>query len=286
MRTLALIKKYKLDLTLTLILCIAAVALAVFAHGMVKWYTAQVAMISPLVFAAAILAALTLVGVAGRASWLPSVLRVLLSSAAMVLVAPTLFLELEKVVAPVEWWRGTTPAEVVQLISTDKDSDRIRAWSRILTLPKEDKDTVAADLVPMLLGTDSHAEHSAALTLEVSLRKHTLAAMAAMREDLRNYLVATSQHQVPGDRERRAGAFARNFIGSNLTAVRKALAKNKRKYLPDGGLEALFLALAADPGTGRLYLEELARHGDQTEKPLAEMVMQLAAIPQPTFESH
>jgi hypothetical protein len=281
-----LIRKYKWDLVLTAFFSALAIALAVFAHGQVKWYTGEVAMISPLIFAALILLALTLVGVAGQASWLTRVLRVLLTSAAIVLVAPTLFLELEKLVAPIEWGRGTTPEQVVDLIKTDRDSDRIRAWARILTIPKEKKDEVAAALAPILLGTDGPAQHSAALTLEVSLRKHTLAAMAAMRTDLREYLEAVGKHAEVNDRERRAGEFAREFIGSNLTAVRKALSKSKRKYLPEGGLEALVLALATDPGTGRLYLEELARHGDQTEKPLAEQVMRLAAIPSPAVKSH
>ncbi|MBM4250747.1 MAG: hypothetical protein FJ146_02125 [Deltaproteobacteria bacterium] len=286
MKASDLIRKYKWDLILIAIFSAIAIALAILAHGQVKWYTGQVAMVSPLIFAALILLGLTLVGVAGSARWFPRVLRVLLTSAAVVLVAPTLFLELEKLVAPIEWGRGTTPAAVVDLIKTDCDSDRIRAWARILTLPKEQKDDVAAALAPVLLGTDAKAQHSAALTLQVSLRKHTLAAMAAMRSDLREYLATVAQHGELSERERRAGSFARDFIGSNLTAVRKALSKNKRKYLPEGGLEALFLALAADPGTGRLYLEELARHGDQTEKPLAETVMRLAAIPLPTAASH
>ena len=272
------LKKYRWDLLLITASSVAAVVLAVSEHGKVKWYTSDVAMIAPLVFAGALLLTLTLVGMAGRARWLGEALRVLLVAALVALIAPTAFLEVEKAVAPYEWLRGTDVPTVIKWIAADDNSERIHAWARILTLSKTDKEAVARGLAPLILGNDESARHSAGLTLEVSLRKHCLATLAAMRGELRSYLAAKAAGSTATESAQRAGQFSKSFVQNNLVAVRKALSKSKRQYLPEGGLEALFLSLATDDQLGPLYLRELAIHGDNTEKALAQSVMQLAAI--------
>ena len=273
----AILKKYKLDLVLILSSSIATAVLAIVAHGSVKQYTSQIAMIAPLVFAGALLLAMTLVGVFGNARWLGSAIHALLLVALLALFAPATFLEVEKFIAPYEWWRATPTKTVVNWITTDRDDDRIHAWARILTLSKQEKDEIAKAMAPLLLSNDSRARHSAELTLQVPLRQHSLATLVALRGELREFLMAQVSGSEPSESAKRTGEFASAFVRSNVGSIHKALQRDKRPYLPEGALEALFLALATEHQIGPLYLGELARHGDTTEKSLAESVLQLAS---------
>ena len=205
-------------------------------------------------------------------------MRLLADTALIALVAPAAFLKVETILAPYEWYVGAKPAQVTAWIASDRDWDRLQAWARLVTMPRSDKEEVAKALAPLLLGHDEAARHSALLTLGVPLRQFSLAALTSLRPELEAYLRARAAGTQPSFEAEHAGLFAEAFVRKNVGSIHKALDKDKRALLPDGGLGALFLALATEPTIGPIYLGELERHGDEVEKPLAQSVLHLAAI--------
>ena len=278
MRGLQLIKKYQWDLATTFALAAVAALLGVFAHGLLKPYSAQIAMAAPLIFTIAVLSLLTVVCTSPRSKWGRGLIRLFVDLAVMGLLVPMAFLKIETLVAPIAWYRGANVDQVVAWIASDQDQARLMAWSRLVTMPRADKEAVARSLAPLLVGTDAGARHSAELTLTVPLRQFSLTALTVLTADLKDYLVARAETKAAPSQARLAGEFAADFVGKNVGSIHKALDRDKRALLPAGGLEALFLALATEPTIGPIYLRELALHGDATEKPLAESVIQMAAI--------
>lgn len=278
MRGLQLIKKYQWDLATLAALAAVAALLGVFAHGLLKPYSAQIAMAAPLIFTIAVLSLLTVVCTSPRSKWGKRLMRLLVDLAVMGLLVPMAFLKIETLVAPIAWYRGAKVDQVVAWIASDQDQARLMAWSRLVTMPRADKEAVARSLAPLLVGTDAGARHSAELTLNVPLRQFSLTALTVLTADLKDYLVARAETKAAPSEARLAGEFAADFVGKNVGSIHKALDRDKRALLPVGGLEALFLALATEPTIGPIYLRELALHGDATEQPLAESVIQMAAI--------
>jgi len=278
MRGLQLIKKYQWDLATFATFASVAALLGVFAHGLLKPYSAQIAMAAPLIFTIAVLSLLTVVCTSPRSKWGRRLMRLFVDLAVMGLLVPMAFLKIETLVAPIAWYRGAKVDQVVAWIASDQDQARLLAWSRLVTMPRADKEAVARSLAPLLVGADAGARHSAELTLNVPLRQFSLTALTVLTADLKDYLVARAETKAAPKEARLAGEFAAEFVGKNVGSIHKALDRDKRALLPAGGLEALFLALATEPTIGPIYLRELALHGDATEKPLAESVIQMAAI--------
>jgi len=284
MRGLHLLKKYQWDLFIVAAAACCAASLGVFAHGLLKPFSAQIAMAAPLVFTIAVLALLTVICTSPRSKLGKWLMRICVDLAVMGLLVPMAFLKIESLVAPYAWYLGAKPDQVVAWIASDQDLPRLAAWSRLLSMPRADKEVVAKALAKMLVGSSDHARRSAELTLNVPLRQFSLTALTVLTADLKTYLAARAQTQAAPSEAQRAGAFAAEFVGKNVGSIHKALDRDKRDLLPAGGLEALFLALATEPTIGPIYLRELALHGDATQKPLAESVLQLAAIGAATGE--
>ena len=278
MRGLQLIKKYQWDLAFAFAFAAVAALLGVFAHGLLKPFSAQIAMAAPLIFTIAVLSLLTVVCTSPRSKWGKRLMRLFVDLAVMGLLVPRAFLKIETLVAPLAWYRGATVDQVVAWIASDQDQARLMAWSRLVTMPRADKEAVARSLAPLLVGADESARRSAELTLNVPLRQFSLTALTVLTADLKDYLLARAETRAAPSEARLAGEFAAEFVGKNVGSIHKALDRDKRALLPAGGLEALFLALATEPTIGPIYLRELALHGDATEKPLAESVIQMAAI--------
>ncbi len=247
-------------------------------HGDIKLYTSAVATLAPLVFAASVLLMLTIVGINPHATIAKKALRGLVFIALASLVLPSVFLKSEYILAPIEYVKKTSTSEVLAKIATDDNFERAKAWSRIITLPKEGKDEVALGLVPMLLGADEKAKHSADVTLKVVLRKHTLTALTGFIPYLKSGLSKQAAGLALNADEALALAFGEHFVQNNIGSILKALSPKKRDLLPKNGLEALFLALATEKTVGPGYLTELSLKGDAQEKPTAQAVVKLAGI--------
>lgn len=268
---LAFVKKYIIDISVIVISCIVLFGLTVLNHGLIKPYTREVATISPLVFAFASLALLGTVGLGARWPWLK---RLTFDLAIASLFVPLAMLKAEMVIMPLEYFHGAGVEEVTQRIASNDDSARYRAWARLVTMDKEQKDDVARQVAGLLMADDPGTRSSARLTLDVALRKNLMAALTTLSPDLKTYLAGTSSG-AEKHRADLAGAFAQDFVESNVTAIRKAIDPKERIKLPAGSLEALVLALAADDKLGAPFLRGVAESNDPVLQPLATEALKL-----------
>ena len=258
----AFLVRHRLELSLALGTTLGGLGLGYYWHGDLKSWTPTVATVAPLLFTTAVLALLALAALGRRDS--RSVARVRRLSclvALLALLGPAAFLKVETLFAASEWRQQTPAAVVVDRIATDRDPDRVRAWARLLTLPVSDRDEVARQLAPLLVGDDAGARHSAALTLAVPLRRHTITVLIALAPELEVALRQGADGDAPL-RAARAATFARDFVKDNAGAIRRALEPSHRAGLPNGAVRALMVTLAACPGLGHAYLDIYAKSED------------------------
>jgi hypothetical protein len=268
---LHLARKYFFDISLIALSCAIVFGVTVAQHGVVKPYTRELATVAPLVFAFASLALLAVIGLGAKR---PLVKRLAFDLSVASLFIPLAMLKAEMAIMPAEYFHGAGVEEVTERIASNDDFKRYRAWARLVTMSKDDKDEVARRVAALLTSDDAGARASARLTLDVALRKHLMAALTTLSPTLEHYLAGTGDAR---DREHAelAGEFARDFVEGNVTAIRKAIDPKQRMKLPPGGLEALVLALAADDELGEPFLRDLALSQDEELKPLAANALKL-----------
>jgi hypothetical protein len=269
--------RYKIDIALIATGALIAGAFGLFEHGELKSYTKSVAGIAPLIFASIILLLVPIVGARRGLARSRAFKRVMVDVAIAAVVIPCGFLKIETALAPFELIAGTTPAEVTQRIASGDNVQQARAWARLLTLSREDKNGIAKDLAPLLLSDNEATRASASLTLDIVMRKHILVTLATLAPELRAYLEA------PGadPRAERAAAFAHHFVKDNLSGIRKALEPDSRAELPPHGLEALLLALAVDEPYGHVFLRAIVDRGDAPLQTLTlDLLKQVAIAPE------
>ncbi len=266
-----LFKKFIIDISVIALACAAVFAVTVLYHGEVKPYTRELATVAPLTFAFSALALLATIGLGARR---PLIKRLSFDLAVASLFIPLAMLKAETPMIPFEYFHGAGVEDVTARIASNNDLERYRAWARLVTMTKEERDEVAGRAAGLLTADDSGTRHSARLTLDVALRKHLMAALITLSPDLRAFLTKTGS-EPDMHRAALAGAFARDFVEGNVTAIRKAIDPKQRKKLPAGGLEALVLALAADDRLGEPFLRDLALSNDDELKPLAVKALAL-----------
>ena len=130
----------------------------------------------------------------------------------------------------------------------------------------------------LLTSDDPKARLSANLTLDYALRRHAITTLIAMAPELKSYAEAKGAGLPPNVRAARAGEFASIFVESGYKSVLKALEPANRENLPQGGVDALFLALATNDPIGILFLKGFAEQGDDELKAKAIETLQLVTF--------
>jgi hypothetical protein len=267
------LRRYRTDIIVSVLLVLAALVVGIAAHDMVKPFTREIATFAPIVFSVALFGVLGVACVTKRGQLVP-VKRFLINLCVVSLFVPAAALKVETLAAPYEAMLGSGPEVVTARIAAGDNFDRYRAWARLVSMSREERDVVAYSLARQLASGDPDARASAELTLEIALRRHTLKALSGLTPELQAY--ALKQERSPGVEQ--AAAYAQNFVENNTASIRKALEPKRRKQLPEGGLEALLWALAADEPIGHYYLRQIAAGTDADLQPLALKIMQAAAI--------
>ncbi len=268
------------------VLMTASLAAAVCGHNTLKPHTRQIATVAPLVFSVASLSVFGLLAAGRRSPAAAVAKRLLIDLALGSVLIPGIFLDAERLYAPIAMAQGADQEQVLRWIATDDDLSSYRAWSRMVTMSPEEKNDLAVALAPLLTGDDAHARRGAAQALDLPLRKHLIATLAALAPSLRRALAAEgsgaqaakgSGAQAPAPADVRAADFARGVVGKSATSVFSALEPENRGKLPKGGLEALLLALATDGERGKTRLERLGDIGDDEIRPLAIQALRVAS---------
>lgn len=272
-----LLKNYRVDVILVLLLSALALVASVFGHAEVKPITRMFAFIGPVIFAVTVMLIVVAMSLTPRYALAARARRPLISFAAVSVFVSVALFKAELFYAPVAWYIGTPPEAVVAQIAADDDVERFKAWSRIVSLNEDQKNDVATRLARLLTGQDLRAERSAALTLDYVLRRHTITTLIALAPELRRYLDAKAAGFSPESVDQRAAVFTSTFVQSGYKNILKALTPKQRYKLPPGGVDALFLALATNDSVGAIFLRGFADQGDDELKAKAQETLALAA---------
>lgn len=258
------LRDFSWDIGLLLVLSGAALATCAYAHEAVKGTTHLLAIGAPCVFTVAVI---SLVPLSARQTvWK----RILVNLLGWSVAIPLMLVKGESLYAPFAWRHGATVSDVEQWIASNDDLSRFKAWARIESLTKDERDALAKQLVHDVTGPNEAASHSAAMTLDLPLRQHMIAALTELAPTIDGYLQDPANAD---ERTQRSAAFARHFVRNNPAAIKRALGEKNRNDVQDQGVAVLVLAMALDDEIGQKQLQEIALKGDDALKEIVRATL-------------